>query len=116
MATDEHMSAVRNQKEGYKTLSITYDNGIENKHYKETEIPSFFCEPYSSWQKGSIENANKMIRRYFPKGTNFREISQRKIDRFVSIINDKPRKILNYATALEVAERSGVLLTAKCPN
>jgi len=116
MSVAEHNAAVREQKEKYKTLSITYDNGLENRGHQELEIPTFFCEPYSSWQKGSVENANKMIRRYFPKGTNFREVSQRKIDQIVSIINGKPRKILGYRTALEVAERAGVLLTVQCPN
>lgn len=116
MAAVEHNAAVEKQKQRYKTLSVTYDNGLENRGHQELEIPTFFCEPYSSWQKGGVENVNKMIRRYFPKGTNFREVSQRKIDQIVSIINGKPRKILGYRTALEVAERAGVLLTAQCPN
>jgi len=118
MGTEEHMQLAKQQTEDYKTLSITYDNGIENKHHKETGISSFFCESYSSWQKGGVENANKMLRRYFPKGTNFREVSQKSIDKAVAIINNKPRKILKYETALEAAERSGVLLVknTECPN
>lgn len=116
MSVIEHNAAAQKQKENYKTLSMTYDNGLENRGHQELEIPTFFCEPYSSWQKGGVENANKMIRRYFPKGTNFREVSQRKIDQIVSIINNKPRKILGYRTALEVAAKAGVLLTVKCPN
>ena len=116
MSVSEHNTAVRKQKQRYKTLSVTYDNGLENRGHQELEISTFFCEPYSSWQKGGVENANKMIRRYFPKGTNFREVSQRKIDRIVSIINNKPRKILGYRTALEVASKAGVLLTVQCPN
>ena len=116
MSAVEHNAAVKKQKEAYKTLSITYDNGLENRGHQELGMPTFFCEPYSSWQKGGVENANKMIRRYFPKGTNFREVSQRKIDQIVSVINNKPRKILGYRTALEVAEKVGVLLTVRCPN
>ena len=116
MASAEHNAAVKKQKEAYKTFSVTYDNGLENRGHQELEIPTFFCEPYSSWQKGGVENANKMIRRYFPKGTNFREVSQKRIDQIVSIINNKPRKILGYRTALEVALAAGVLLTEKCPN
>lgn len=116
MSVAEHNAAAQKQKENYKTLSMTYDNGLENRGHQELEIPTFFCEPYSSYQKGGVENANKMIRRYFPKGTNFREVSQRKIDRVVSIINNKPRKILGYRTALEVAKLAGVLLTVQCPN
>lgn len=115
MSVVEHNTAANKQKQRYKTLSITYDNGLENRGHRELGIPTFFCEPYSSWQKGGVENVNKMIRRYFPKGTNFREVSQKKIDQVVSIINGKPRKILGYRTALEVAGKAGVLLT-ECPN
>src|SRR3989344_8984044 len=116
MSVAEHNEAVQKQKQRYKTLSVTYDNGLENRGHQELKIPTFFCEPYSSWQKGGVENANKMIRHYFPKGTNFREVSQKKIDQVVSIINNKPRRILCYQTALEVAEKARVLLTVRCPN
>lgn len=109
MSTSEHMIAIQKQISAYKTLSITFDNGIENKHHKILGVPTFFCKPYSSWQKGGVENANKMIRRYFPKGTNFRTISQRALDRAVSIINNKPRKILGYKTALEVSRACGMI-------
>ncbi len=109
MSTFEHMEAVEEQQKMYLTLSETFDNGIENKAHEMLGIPTYFCEPYSSWQKGGVENANKMIRRYFPKGTNFREVSQRKIDEVVLIINNKPRKILGYKTALEVARENGII-------
>jgi IS30 family transposase len=109
MSTFEHMEAVEKQKKRYITLSETFDNGIENKAYESLGIPSYFCEPYHSWEKGSIENANKMIRRYFPKGTNFRKVSQKMIDQIVFIINNKPRKILGYKTSLEVAEECGII-------
>jgi len=111
MSTLEHMQAMQNQIHKYKTLSITFDNGIENKQHQILGVPTFFCEPYSSWQKGGVENGNKMIRRYFPKGTNFRTISQRKVDEAISIINNKPRKILGYKTALEVASAVGIIKT-----
>ena len=113
MSTSEHMEVVKKQTEKYKTLSITFDNGIENKGHQSLGVPTFFCEPYSSWQKGGIENANKMIRYFFPKGTNFREISQRKVDEAVSFINNKPRKILGYKTALEVARACGMINNIK---
>jgi len=94
--------------------SVSFDNGIENKNHKELGCPSFFCDPYSSWQKGGVENGNKMIRRYLPKKTILSEISQDRIDHIVSIINNKPRKILGYKTALEVARQGGVLLENNC--
>lgn len=113
MSTGEHMEAIQQQINRYKTLSITFDNGIENKQHKTLGVPTFFCQPYSSWQKGGVENANKMIRRYFPKGTNFRTVSQRSVDRAVAIINNKPRKILGYKTALEVSSACGMMKSIK---
>jgi len=106
----EHTRAMLEMMENKKVLSFTYDNGIENKDHSILEIPSFFCDPYSSWQKGGVENANKMIRRYIPKGTNLLKVSQEYINQIVSIINNKPRKILGYRSSLEVARASGVLL------
>ncbi len=109
MSTVEHMAAIQKQIATYKTLSITFDNGIENKQHKSLGVPTFFCEPYSSWQKGGVENANKMLRYFFPKGTNFRTISQKKVDEALSFINNKPRKILGYKTALEVSSACGMI-------
>ena len=113
MSTFEHMEAIRKQQKRYLTLSETFDNGIEGKAHETLGIPTYFCEPYSSWQKGSVENANKMIRYFFPKGTNFRTISQKKVDEAVSFINNKPRKILGYKTALEVARHCGIINSIK---
>lgn len=109
MSTFEHMEAIQKQQKLYLTLSETFDNGIENKAHEILGIPTYFCEPYSSWEKGGVENANKMIRRYFPKGTNFRKASQKIIDQIVFIINNKPRKILGYKTSLEVARECGII-------
>lgn len=96
-----------------KTKSITRDNGIENRYHEQVGIPSFFCRAYASWQKGGVENANKMIRRYFPKSTDFREVRQSDIDRVVSIINNKPRRILGYRSAFEVALAAGIITSIK---
>jgi len=93
--------------------SFTTDNGIENKHHKlitaATGANVYFTDPYSSWQKGSVENANKMLRRYFPKGTDFSTISQTMVDRAVARINQKPRKINNYKSALQLAGEKGII-------
>jgi IS30 family transposase len=113
MSTCEHMEAIHTHMSMYKTLSITFDNGIENKQHKILGIPTFFCDTYNSGQKGGVENANKMIRRYFPKGTNFRKISQKAVDRAVFEINNKPRKILGYKTALEVSRAGGMMTVLK---
>src|SRR3989344_9423836 len=92
----------------FSVKSITFDRGVENAKHHELGIPTYFCNAYHSWEKGAVENANKMIRKFFPKKTDFSLISQEEIDRIVSIINNKPRKILNYMTATEVAARAGV--------
>lgn len=87
-------------------LSVTHDNGRENHlHYQLTDdlgIKTYFADPYSSWQRGSNENANGILRRYFPKGTDFSRISQSEINEVIWEINSKPRKCLGYNTAEEV--------------
>ncbi len=109
MSPSEHTQVERRMFAHVKALSISRDNGMENRHHEELGIPSFFCDPYSSWQKGGVENANKMIRRYFPKGTDFRTVNQKEVDRVVFIINSKPRKILGFRSALEVALEAGII-------
>lgn len=105
----EHLKADQTMFEGMKTLSVSRDNGIENRAHEELGIPSFFCDPYSSWQKGGIENANKMLRRYFPKGTDFHDVSQAEVDHAVQLINEKPRRVLGYRSSLAEAMRLGII-------
>ncbi len=93
-----------------KINSITFDNGIENIYHQDIGVPTYFCDPYSSWQKGAVENVNKMIRRYVPKGTDLATVSQTKLDWIAERLNKKPRKILGYQSALAVAKANGVLL------
>ena len=85
--------------------SITYDNGKEfSKHEiinKELNIKSYFCKPYHSWKKGTVENINGLIRRFFPKGTDFDNISEEEIKRVENWINNRPIKVLNYMTPYE---------------
>lgn len=96
-----------------RIVSLTTDNGIENKQHslitKATGATVYHTDPYSSWQKGSVENANKMLRRYFPKGTDFSAITQAEVDRAISLINQKPRKILGYKSAIQVAYEKGII-------
>ena len=108
---DSHNHALKDMFTNKKALSLSQDNGIENTKHTELGIRTFFCDPYSSWQKGGVEHANKMIRRYIPKGTDLATISPEYLDHIVSIINGKPRKSLGYRSALEVATSAGVLLT-----
>ena len=92
-----------------RVSSITFDNGIENKDHEDLGIPTFFCDPYSSWQKGSVENANKMIRRYIPKGSDISKVSEERVKEIQDIINKKPRKILGYRSAYDVMIERRVL-------
>lgn len=83
-------------------LTITRDNGSENVLHHETKISSYFCDPYSSWQKGGIENLNGLIREYFPKKSNLDTISKKEIRLIQEKLNNRPRKCLNYSTPNEV--------------
>lgn len=111
MRPREHARAERAMLRDMKALSVTRDNGLENRDHEAVGVPSFFCEPYASWQKGGVENANKMLRAFFPKGTDFSTISQRELDRACAIINNKPRKSLGYRSALETALKAGLFKT-----
>jgi IS30 family transposase len=86
--------------------TLTYDNGLENALHElvntALETKSYFCKPYHSWEKGSIENRNGVLRRYFPKKHNWDLTNQKQIVRVVNIINSTPMKCLNYRTPAEV--------------
>lgn len=99
---------------GLRLKTLTTDNGIENKQHKlvtkNTGVPVFFTDPYSSWQKGGVENANKMLRRYFPKGTDFSRVTQTQVDLALWTINNKPRQSLGFKSAVQCAVEKGLLL------
>mgnify|MGYP003417680330 FL=1 len=84
--------------DGLKT--ITTDNGSEFADHlfisKKLKVPVFFADPYSSWQKGAIENANKLIRQYIPKNMPLGEVSDKKLAFLIAKINDRPRQKLNF--------------------
>lgn len=96
-------------------LSITYDNGVENgKHLevnRELKTQSFFCNPYHSWEKGSVENAIGLVRRFLPKKTDFERIPSLEISQIENLINNRPRKCLNYKTPKEVFKSLAGALT-----
>jgi IS30 family transposase len=87
--------------------TLTLDNGTENAgHEKITGAigtQCYFADPYASWQRGSNEQVNGMIRRYFPKGTDFSKITDEQVAWVESRINNRPRKCLGYKTPAEVA-------------
>ena len=85
--------------------SCTLDNGSEfcshEKVTKEIGIKIYFAHPYRSWERGTNENTNGLIRRFFPKGTDFDDISEEEIQAVEDWINDRPRKCLNFKTRLQ---------------
>jgi len=93
--------------------TITYDNGVENVEHQLVNrvlgTKSYFCNPYTSQERGTVENIVGLVRRHFPKGTDFAMLSQVKIKRVERWINNRPMKILGYRTPAEVF-RSGVAL------
>ena len=82
--------------------TITTDNGSEfachKKIAKALATTVYFANSYASWQKGAIENQNKLIRQYIPKGTDFRELSDEFIKNVQYKINRRPREKLNFST------------------
>lgn len=84
--------------------STTLDNGRENHLHSELqklEMKTYFADPYSSWQRGTNEHGNWHLRYYFPKGTDFNDVSDEELQDVIEEINNRPRKILGYLTANE---------------
>lgn len=86
-----------------KFRTITCDNGCEfldskgiekSRYTKGNRTTVYYCHPYSSWERGTNENINRMIRRFFPKGTNFDNVSKKQLEMVEAWINSYPRRIL----------------------
>jgi len=72
---------------------------------KQTGIKVYFSHPYSSWERGKNENTNGLIRRYFPKGTDFNKITEKELKIVQNKLNNRSRKIIGYKTPLELAKK-----------
>jgi transposase, IS30 family len=107
---EEFNKALLDIKKEQVINSSTLDNGIENQWHYKLNIPIYFCDPYSSWQKGGVENANKMIRRYIPKGSDISYYSDKYVKMIEDTINNKPRKSLDYKTPKEIMIENDLLL------
>jgi len=95
--------------------TITYDNSHENVEHEEINeelgTKSFFCNPYHSWEKGTVENMIGLIRRYLPKGTDLKKVSNERIQEIEYALNSRPRKCLRFRTPFEVlCQLTGVAL------
>ena len=97
-----------------KVLTITSDNGIEFMHHQKiaTTLGAdfFFADPYSSWQRGTNENTNGLVRQYFPKRTDFAAVPDEAIRDVADRLNHRPRKVLNFRTPDEVFNNRFVAL------
>lgn len=93
---------------GQYVKSLTVDNGSENRNHEEIKnklgISVFFCHPYHSWEKGTNENTNGLVRRYLPRGSSLENVTQNDLDDIAWELNNRPRKALQYATPQEMLE------------
>lgn len=103
---DDFNRAVNEMDRAAATLSMTLDNGIENVKHERLPFPAFFCDPHAPWQKGSVENEVRLLRRYIKKGSDIGAYSDDYIQWVEDITNGKPRKSLDYATPDEVMARN----------
>lgn len=89
-------------------LSLTHDNGLEMSQHKlfskQTKMIVYFAHPYSSWERGTNENTNGLIRDFYPKNTDFNTLSRYKIKKVQDLLNERPRKILNGKSPQEAME------------
>ena len=101
----------RKFREKFKT--ITCDNGVEfldteniekSRYTKRKRTTVYYCHPYSSWERGTNENINRMIRRFFPKGIDFDTVSEKQVQAVENWINNYPRKILGGISSNQYRE------------
>lgn len=89
-----------------KRRSITYDNGTEFASHeiieRKTKVSVYFANPYHSWERGTVENTNGLIRQFFPKRSSFASITNEDVQRVTRLLNRRPRKRLNYVTPFEI--------------
>ena len=103
--------AILKMKDKVKIIeTLTMDNGLENKWWEQLQIKSYFCDSYSSWQKGGVEHVNGMIRRFILKGSDLSQYSAEYVKMVETILNNKPRKSLGYKTPLEVMTENNLFI------
>ncbi len=102
---DETKEAIVKVLEGKPVHSLSLDNGSEFSRFKELEAALdttvYFADPHSPWQRGSNENINGLVRFFFPKGTNFHQVTKEQLDHVLSLINHRPRKCLGWLSPIE---------------
>lgn len=105
---DETERAVKMKLKKHISKTLTLDNGTENRNHrtiaKSLSLSVFFCHAYHSWEKGSNENMNGLVRRYLPRRTNLAQVTQRDLDDIADELNNRPRAILGFKTPREMLE------------
>jgi len=103
--TDTVVEALIKQSKNIPTelyKSLTWDRGTEMKSHRRfivaTDIQIYFCDPQCPWQRGTNENTNRLLRQYFPKGTDLSIHSQAELNRVARLLNERPRKTLGFET------------------
>lgn len=106
-----HRAFKKTKKRFPEIKTITTDNDLLLQKHKELEkilgMKIYFCDPYSSWQKGSIENANKHIRKYIPKGSDISKHSKYRIKKIEEKLNNRIMECINFFTPYEALEKHG---------
>lgn len=94
------------KQEGNKIITITADNGTEFHQYKEvekkTKVKFYFAPPYHSWERGTNENTNGLIRQFLPKGKSMKLLTHKRCREIEDLINNRPRKRYDYKTPKEI--------------
>jgi IS30 family transposase len=111
-SAEETMNALIKTAESvpqYLFKTVTFDNGTEGVKHTELRdmygIETYFCDAYCSWQKGGVENMNKLIRQYLPRNTDMHKITDQDIFDIQERLNNRPRKGLNYQTPNQVINK-----------
>ena len=111
-----HVRAIKKMARNLRRKTITFDNGIENRDHailaKDLNIQTFFCNPYHSWEKGSVENTIGRIRRFIPKGADLRSYGDEDIAAIEHWLNHTPRKCLNYRTPYEIMKENLLFISS----
>lgn len=96
------MIAAMNELPKHLLKSITWDRGTELAAYRDIQlrldVPVYFCDPHSPWQRGTNENTNRLLRHWFAKGSDLRVHNAAELDRVASLLNKRPRPTLKYQT------------------